>query len=146
MPFDPAHLRALPVARFAKGAVPRLVPVAGEGGMAKARPDRRVPAGLFSDTIWARKLEEELPVMPSDKKVLMEKIQALPAERIAEIEDFVDFLASKPRRLEALDRLLAIAPALEAAGAPPLTEEEIDAEVKAVRAARRSRSAGADRP
>lgn len=83
--------------------------------------------------------------MPSDKQVLMEKIQALPPERIAEIEDFVDFLAGKTRRLEAADRLLAIAPALEAAGAPRLTEEEIDGEVKAVRAARRSRSAGADR-
>ncbi|MDP1839308.1 MAG: hypothetical protein Q8L19_12480 [Reyranella sp.] len=92
-----------------------------------------------------RKLKEELPVMPSDKQILIEKIQALPAERIAEIEDFVDFIAGKTRRLEAVDRLLAVAPALEAAGAPRLSEEEIDAEVKAVRAARRNRSAGADR-
>ena len=84
--------------------------------------------------------------MPSDKQVLIDKIQALPAERIAEVEDFVDFLAGKARRLEALDRLLAIAPALEAAGAPRLTEEEIASEVKAARAARRDRNAGADRP
>lgn len=84
--------------------------------------------------------------MPSDKQMLIDKIQALPAERIAEVEDFVDFLAGKARRLEALDRLLAIAPALEAAGAPRLTEEEIASEVKAARAARRDRSAGADRP
>jgi hypothetical protein len=56
--------------------------------------------------------------MPSDKQTLIDKIQALPAERIAEGEDFVDFIASKGRRLEALDRLLALAPALEAAGAP----------------------------
>lgn len=83
--------------------------------------------------------------MPSDKQALIEKIKALPDERVAEIEDFVDFLAGKSRRLGALDRLLAIAPALEAAGAPPLTEEEIASEVKAVREARRSRSAGADR-
>jgi hypothetical protein len=83
--------------------------------------------------------------MPSDKQTLIDKIQALPAERIAEVEDFVDFIASKGRRLEALDRLLALAPALEAAGAPRLTEEEIDAEVKAVRANRRSRTARADR-
>ena len=52
------------------------------------------------------KLKEELAVMPSDKQVLMEKIQALPPERIAEIEDFVDFLAGKTRRLEAADRRL----------------------------------------
>jgi hypothetical protein len=30
--------------------------------------------------------------MPADTKSLIEKIRALPAERIAEIEDFVDFL------------------------------------------------------
>lgn len=83
--------------------------------------------------------------MPADTQALIEKIEALPAERRAEVEDFVDFIATKTRRLAALDRLLAIAPALEAAGAPPMTEEETAAEVEAVRAARRSRSAGADR-
>ena len=30
--------------------------------------------------------------MPADSKSLIEKIEALPAERIAEIEDFVDFI------------------------------------------------------
>ena len=83
--------------------------------------------------------------MPANRQALIEKIQALPAERIGEVEDFVDFIASKARRLAALDRILAIAPALEAAGAAPMTEEEIAAEVQAVRAARRQRSAGADR-
>ncbi len=83
--------------------------------------------------------------MPANTQALIEKIEALPAERRAEVEDFVDFIATKTRRLAALDRLLAIAPALEAAGAPPMTEEEIAAEVEAVRAARRSRSASADR-
>jgi hypothetical protein len=84
--------------------------------------------------------------MPANTQALIEKIQALPAERIAEIEDFVDFIATKTRRLSALDRLLAVAPALEAAGAPTMTEEEIAAEVKTVRAARRGRGTGADRP
>jgi hypothetical protein len=79
-------------------------------------------------------------------QALLEKIQALPPERLDEVEDFVDFLAAKTRRLAALDRLLAIAPALEAAGVPPMTEEEIQAEVDAVRAERRARSGGgADR-
>ncbi len=78
-------------------------------------------------------------------QALMEKIQALPPERLGEVEDFVDFLAAKTRRLAALDRLLANAPALEAAGVPPMTEDEIQAEVDAVRAARRSRGSGADR-
>lgn len=83
--------------------------------------------------------------MHPDMQSLISKIHALPAERIAEVEDFVDFIATKTRRLAALDRLLAIAPALEAAGAAPMTEEEIAAEVEAVRAVRRSRSTGADR-
>lgn len=83
--------------------------------------------------------------MPSDRQALIEKINALPDERVAEVEDFVDFLAGKSRRLGALDRLLAIAPALEAAGAPPMTEEEIASEVKAVRAARSGGRASGDR-
>lgn len=83
--------------------------------------------------------------MPADVQTLVDKIQSLPADRRAEVEDFVDFLASRTRRLAALDRLLAIAPALEAAGAAPMTEDEIAAEVAAARADRHRRSAGADR-
>ena len=83
--------------------------------------------------------------MSTKTDALIEKIRALPAERIAEVEDFVDFVATKAHRLTALDRLLAIAPALEAAGAPPMTEAEIAAEVAAVRAGRRRRSRSADR-
>lgn len=33
--------------------------------------------------------------MPPDTRALIDKIQALPAERIAEIEDFVDFIAAR---------------------------------------------------
>ena len=33
--------------------------------------------------------------MPAVSKILIEKIEALPAERIAEIEDFVDFIRSR---------------------------------------------------
>jgi hypothetical protein len=70
-------------------------------------------------------------------QALIEKIQALPPDRLSEVEDFVDFISAKTRRLAALDRLLAIAPALEAAGVPPMSEDEIQAEVDAVRAERR---------
>lgn len=79
---------------------------------------------------------------------LIEKLQALPPERRAEVEDFVDFLAAKGRKQAAFDRLLAIAPALAAAGVEPMTEDEINAEIKAARAKRRARNAGsgADRP
>ncbi|MGH8218126.1 MAG: hypothetical protein ACREUT_06120 [Steroidobacteraceae bacterium] len=71
---------------------------------------------------------------------LIEKLEALPPERRAQVEDFVDFLTAKTRKLAAIDRLLSIAPALEAAGIEPMSEEEIDAEIKAVRAARRARA------
>ena len=74
--------------------------------------------------------------MPPTAQALIEKIQALPPERLNEVEDFVDFLAAKTRRLAAMDRLLAVAPALEAAGAAPITEDAIQAEVTAVRARR----------
>jgi ABC-type glycerol-3-phosphate transport system substrate-binding protein len=33
--------------------------------------------------------------MPANTRALIEKIAALPAERIAEVEDFVDFIASR---------------------------------------------------
>jgi hypothetical protein len=78
-------------------------------------------------------------------QALMKKIEALPPERWGEVEDFVDFLSAKTQRLAALDRLLAIAPALEAAGVPPMAEDDIQAEVDAVRAVRRARSSGANR-
>ena len=44
--------------------------------------------------------------MPPDTRALIDKIQALPAERIAEIEDFVDFIAARTQ-----DRTLAHAAA-----------------------------------
>lgn len=47
--------------------------------------------------------------MPADIKTLMEKIASLPPERIAEIEDFVDFL-----RLREQERAPTAAPALAA--------------------------------
>ena len=49
--------------------------------------------------------------MPADSKTLIEKIEALPAERIAEIEDFVDFI-----RLREQER--ALTRAVTAASAP----------------------------
>ncbi len=44
------------------------------------------------------------------------------------------------QRREAADRLLSIADRVAAAGIPPMTEEEIAAEVKAARAERRARA------
>lgn len=87
------------------------------------------------------------------EQVLITKIKALSPQQVAEVVDFVEFLAAKSTKRVAFDRLLAIAPALEAACVEPMSENEIVAEVKAARAerlARRTASAakgvGADRP
>jgi hypothetical protein len=83
------------------------------------------------------------------EQALISKLRMLSPQQVAEVEDFVEFLAGKTRRRLALDRVLTIAPALEAAGVPPMPEEEIAAEVKAARAERRAREQakvlGADR-
>ena len=70
---------------------------------------------------------------------LISKIKTLSPEQVAEVEDFVEFLAAKSKKRAAIDRLLAIAPALEAAGVEPMTEDEIADEVRAARAERRVR-------
>ena len=77
--------------------------------------------------------------MSSNEQALFDKLKALPPQQRAEVEDFVDFLTAKARKRAAMDRLLAIAPALEAAGVEPMSDEEINAEIKAGRAERRAR-------
>lgn len=83
------------------------------------------------------------------EQALISKLRTLSPQQVAEVEGFVEFLASKAQKCGALDRLLAIAPALEAAGVAPMSEEEIATEVKAARAERRAREqakvSGADR-
>lgn len=80
----------------------------------------------------------------SSAKALAEKIASLPPERVAEVELFVDFLITRAERKAAFDRFLAIAPAMEAAGVPPMSEDEIMAEIRAVRAERQARQPASD--
>lgn len=77
------------------------------------------------------------------EQALLSKIKTLSPQQVAEVDDFVEFLAAKSRKNLALDRLLALAPALEAAGAAPMSDEELAAEIKAVRVERRARPARA---
>jgi hypothetical protein len=74
------------------------------------------------------------------ERALISKIRTLSPQQVAEVEDFVEFLAAKAAKRAAFDRLLAIAPALEAAGVAPMSEDEIAAEVKAARAERRAKT------
>ena len=76
---------------------------------------------------------------------LLAKLKTLSPPQVAQVEDFVEFLAMKSGRQAAFGRLLAIAPALEVAGAEPVSENELVAEIKAARQARNARS-GEDAP
>ncbi len=75
----------------------------------------------------------------SDAHALLEKIRLLPQDRLAEVENFVDFLTQKERRRSALDRLLTLAPALDNAGAEPLSDDDILADITTLRSERRAR-------
>ncbi len=68
---------------------------------------------------------------------LIARIRTLSPQQVIEVDDFIEFLASKSKRSTALDRLLAIAPALEAVGAESINEDQIAAEVEAARQERR---------
>ncbi len=70
---------------------------------------------------------------------LISKIRTLSPQQVAEVEDFVEFLTTKVKKRAALDRLLAMVPALEASSAEPMSEDEIAAEVEAAREERRVR-------
>jgi hypothetical protein len=80
------------------------------------------------------------------EQALLSKLRTLTPQQVAEVEDFVEFLSARSRKNAALDRLLAIAPALEAAGVSPMNEEDVAAEIKAARAERRARQAAAQDP
>ena len=66
--------------------------------------------------------------------------QAARAAGLLTPQALVRLLTEALKRREAADRLLSIADRIAAAGIPPMTEEEIDAEVKAARAERRARA------
>jgi hypothetical protein len=75
-------------------------------------------------------------------KTLLEKLKTLPPARLAEVEDFVDFLKTRDERLrdEASRRLGEAFAKLDALNTPPMTSEEVQAEIDAARAERRARA------
>jgi len=76
---------------------------------------------------------------------LLNKLKALPPERVAEVEDFVDFLKTRDdqTRTAASQRLGEAMAKLDALNLPPMSFQEVQAQIKATRAARRE---DADRP
>ena len=79
----------------------------------------------------------------SGEKALLEKYRSLPPQRQAEVLDFVDFLGERAaqERSEAATRLGEAFKKLDALDEPPMSAEEIQAEIDAARAERRGRSA-----
>lgn len=67
---------------------------------------------------------------------LIQKLQELPPQRLAEVEDFVEFLAVREMRSAAGARLGEALTKLDALNLPPLSDDEINAEIQAARQAR----------
>jgi len=68
---------------------------------------------------------------------LIERLKQLPPDRVAEVVDFVEFLAAREERAAAAARLGDAFAEIDALGLPPLSEDEIEAEVQADRQSRR---------
>jgi len=72
---------------------------------------------------------------------LIQKLQQLPPQRLAEVADFVEFLAAREQRAAAGVRLGAALAQLDALDLPPLSDEAIAAEIQAARRERAARRA-----
>lgn len=66
-------------------------------------------------------------------QVLMQKIQSLPPERVAEVVDFVEFLATRVQRAASAQQLTDAMNRLDALDLPSLSDDEIESEVQAAR-------------
>lgn len=64
---------------------------------------------------------------------LIQKLQSLPPQRLAEVEDFVEFLAVREMRTSAGARLGESLAKLDALNLPSLSDDEINAEIQAAR-------------
>lgn len=72
---------------------------------------------------------------------LIQKLQELPPQRLAEVEDFVEFLAVREMRSAAGARLGESLVKLDALNLPPLSDDEINAEIQAARKERAAQRA-----
>ena len=83
--------------------------------------------------------------MTAIESQLLQRLQKLPPNRLAEVVDFVDFLAAREERQAAARRLGESTAKLDALNLPPLTEDEVEAAVQESRRERR-READDDTP
>jgi len=68
---------------------------------------------------------------------LIERLKTLPPSRVAEVVDFVEFLAAREERAAAAQRLTDGLARLDALNLPPVIEDEVEDEVQAARRERR---------
>lgn len=80
--------------------------------------------------------------MSANLRTLIDKLQSLPSDRQAEVQDFVEFLQKRDteERSEAARRLGEAFKRLDALDEPPMSSEEIQIEIDAARAERRARA------
>jgi hypothetical protein len=64
---------------------------------------------------------------------LIEQLKKLPPSRVAEVVDFVEFLASQEERTAAAQRLTEGLARLDALNLSPICEDEVEAEIQAAR-------------
>ena len=75
--------------------------------------------------------------MTAIESQLLERLKKLPPSRVAEVIDFVEFLAAREERAAAAQRLTEGLARLDALNLPPVSEDEVDDEVQAARRERR---------
>ena len=75
-------------------------------------------------------------VMTVIESRLMERLKKLPPSRVAEVYNFIDFLASQEGRSAAAQRLTEGLARIDALGLPAISEDEVEEEVQAARRAR----------
>ena len=76
-------------------------------------------------------------VMTAIESQLIERLKKLPPSRVAEVVDFVEFLAAREERAAAAQRLTEGLARLDALNLPAVLEDEAEEEVQAARRERR---------
>lgn len=96
---------------------------------------------LAKDRLLAPTTHEQREVlsMTAIESKLIERLKKLPPNRLAEVVDFVDFLAAREERAAAGQRLTEGLARLDALNLPPISEEEVEDEVQASRRERLAR-------
>lgn len=77
--------------------------------------------------------------MAAIEPTLIQKLQKLPAQRLAEVADFVEFLSAREARAVAGNQLGESLAKLDSSNLAPLSDEEIEAEIQAARKERAAR-------